>query len=300
MRIWVQADDLALGASGIRNILAIQRDGRLDRVSLLPNGEAFRLAVSCLRDCQGLGWSSHLNLVEGRSLCSRQSIPLLVDRRGCFRRTFVGLWLLYWLAPWKRLRLLEQIEKELSAQIRRAREAFPQTTLSVDSHQHVHLLPFVFRILLSRAGSWGIERIRIAREPFLLPPADIQALACLFSLGLVKHFVLRRLSRRCLRLLPGSGVRFPDYLVGVLFSGRMSLPVVRRALRRIALRSRGGNPEVELVFHPALHSPRDLLAWKAGSRSRRFYSSAGRAREMNTLLSKQFAACLERAGRSRG
>ena len=294
MKITVHADDMGLSASATEKIVEIHRQGRLDRASIIPNGEAFLRAVSALKENEGLDWSVHLNLVEGRALCDPDQVPLLVDRAGRFRRTFLTLWLVHNLAPWLRMRLLAQIEREIEAQIRRTTEALPGRAITVDSHQHVHHLPFVFKLLLRRSRAWGIEAIRVAREPLVLPPPTRQGLSCLCSANLLKYVVLRTFSRRCLRASRGAGVRHPDYLVGVLFSGKMSLDVIRRTLRSIAARHGGGDPEVELVFHPCPANRRELTRWGTLARNRRFYASRDRHAEVRTLMAQDFRRCLAR------
>lgn len=293
MRITVHADDLGLCARTTEKILEAHARGYLDRVGIIPNGEAFPLAALCLRR-NGLRWSAHLNLAEGRSLSRADQVPMLVDTRGFFRRSFLGLWLLYSLRRKHRAQLLTEIEQELEAQLMMVRNAFPGKPITVDSHQHFHMLPFIYRILVRNAGTWGISAIRIVHEPLLLPPLTRQGLSCLFSTNLLKHVVLRLLSRRCVRASKESGIAHPDYLVGALFSGKMSLQIVRRAVRAIAARDPEGNPEVELVFHPCRIDPPEMKGWNAGPRKKRFYLSSDRTREMQTLVSKDFRGFLAR------
>jgi len=122
MKITVTADDMGLCAHSTRGILEAHARGCLDRAGILPNGGAFPLAVSFLRSDGGLRLSVHLNLAEGRSLCSRERVPLLVDGSGRFHRSFTGLWLLYSLSRRHRVELRAQVEEELGAQIRRVRK----------------------------------------------------------------------------------------------------------------------------------------------------------------------------------
>jgi len=294
VRVIVHADDLGLHASSTEGMLRLAAQGCLDRVSIVANGEVFRAAAASLADVGRLAWSVHLNLVEGKAVSPRGEVPLLVDADGNFRRGFVGLWALYTFRPARRQALIAQIERELDAQVRRVGEALPDGRLALDSHRHIHLLPFIFRILLARAGSWNVASIRLATEPWVLPPPTRQGLSCLCSANVVKHLVLRRCSARCRRAAAGSGIALPDYIVGILFSGKMSLPVARRALRAIAASSRGKDPEVELLFHPCAVRLRETRGQGGDPRSRRFYVSADRSREEQTLASPGFRRCILR------
>jgi predicted glycoside hydrolase/deacetylase ChbG (UPF0249 family) len=294
VRVIVHADDLGLHASSTEGMLRLGARGCLDRVSLVANGEAFGRAAARLAGDGGLPWSVHLNLVEGKSVSPREAVPLLVDAEGSFRLGFVGLWVLYTFRPRLRRELTGQIGRELGAQVRRVREALPDGRLRLDSHQHVHLLPFVFRIILARAAAWNVASIRLATEPWVLPPPTREGLACLCSTNVVKHLVLRRCSARCRRAAEGSGIVLPDYIVGILHSGRMSLSVARRALRVIAASNRGKDPEVELLFHPCAARLHEARVWNSSPRSRRFYLSADRSKEAQTLASPGFRRCIVR------
>jgi predicted glycoside hydrolase/deacetylase ChbG (UPF0249 family) len=295
----VSVDDVGLAARSTAHILGECTGDALDRVGILPNGEAFELAVEALRRRDCPAWAVHLNLAEGAALSPRELIPLLVDARGCFRRSFLGMWLLHALSRRRRQALRAQVEVELEAQVRRVAEALPQRPIAVDSHRHFHLQPFIFRILVRRADAWGIRCIRTAKEPLVAPPLTRGGLAAFLGANLLKHAVLRLFSCWCLRALAGSKLTHPDYLVGVLFSGRMSLAAVRRSVGRIARQSGSGDARVELVFHPAGADCREMRSWGARRSARRFYASPGRAAEMQVLVSQELRRFLARARESR-
>src|SRR5258707_12192584 len=59
--------------------------------------------------------------------------------------------------------LLEEVEREWDAQIRKVRGAGIQPT-HLDGHKHVHMLPGLFEIALRLAKRHGIGAIRVSHE----------------------------------------------------------------------------------------------------------------------------------------
>lgn len=287
MRVIVHADDLGICRGITDRIIETHRHGCLKRTSIVANGEAFDHAVVRLRENPGLAWSLHLNLVEGRCLSPREEVTLLVNDRGFFKRGFVTLFLYHLFVPWQRHRLRQQVQRELDRQIERVRHALEAKRVLVDSHQHTHLLPFVFAIVMKRAAAWGVDAVRLADEPLHLPEPWPRGLAALLSLNLLKHGLLRCLSRRHRAELRRRGIRSPDYLLGVLSSGRMSAQAVRRGLKRIAARRPAADAEVEVLFHPGPAELSDLAVWRDNARQRSFYFSPRRAAETEALLSAE-------------
>ncbi len=293
MKIVVHADDLGISRGISDRIIDTHRDGSVRRTSIVANGEAFDYAVQRLQENPGLAWSVHLNLVEGRCLAPKGELPLLVDRRGWFKRDFLGLLLLPILAPWCRVGLRRQIRFELDAQIARVRRALEPVNIRIDSHRYVHLLPFVFSVVMERAAAWAVREIRIVKEPLFMARYGFRGLIGLFSPNLLKWLALRCLSRSCRRRLRLRGIGFPERSLGVLFSGRMSAMVVDRGLKRIARHPPTEDAEVEVLFHPGPADPQDREVWTENPRQSCFYFDSRRGEETAALLAPQLRSCVE-------
>ena len=292
MKVVVHADDLGICASATSGIVDLHRRGRLDRVSVLPNGEAFEQAMSALKEIEGLSMAVHLNLTEGRPLSDPAAIPLLVDRRGFFRHSFLSLWASHQFVFWARRPLERQVERELGAQVERFRRAAGAGTVSVDSHQYVHLLPFVFAVLARHADPWGIREIRTVNEPLAFGARLPAGAVDLLSPNLLKHLLLNHLSRRPASLLDSRGIAHPDHFVGVFHSGRMTAAAARRSLAAIARGRPASTDAVELLFHPGVVARTDLPEHLRNSRRNRFYLSPRRRAEMAALLSSELKSCV--------
>jgi len=294
MKVIVHADDLGISRGISDRIIDTHRNGAVQRTSIVANGEAFDYAVERLHDNPRLAWSVHLNLVEGRCLASKEKLPLLVDWRGWFKRDFLGLFLLPILAPWCRAGLRRQIRSELDAQIERVRQRFDSVDIRIDSHRYVHLLPFVFPIVMDQAAAWAVREIRVVDEPLFMARGGFGGLIGLISPNFLKWLVLRFLSRSCRRQLRLQGIGCPERSLGVLFSGRMTARIVDRGLKRIARHPPAQDAEVEVLFHPGPADPQDRDVWRENPRQSRFYFASRRAAETAALLDPELRRQVER------
>jgi predicted glycoside hydrolase/deacetylase ChbG (UPF0249 family) len=288
MKLIVNADDFGICVGITDRIITAFHRGYLNRVSIIPNGYAFDYAVSKLGEINGLPCAVHLNLIEGEPVSNPETIPLLTDKKGYFRRSFLTLWIIYLFAVSKRKELLDQIASEIESQINRVRQALPLQQIVIDSHQHVHLLPFIFRVLMDRAERWGIDAVRIINEPFIFMKTERGGEGSPNFLNTVKHILLNQLSKRCRTIMKRCRVSCLDYSSGVLFSGKMSLEVVRRTIAKIEHRDKRSGLTMEFIFHPGPADTTDLPVWNETPRYRSFYFSPDRAAEMEVLLSDNF------------
>ena len=292
MRLIVNADDFGLTRGITDTILETIDGGALNGVSVVPNGEAFEYARAALAGRRKVRVAAHLNLIEGRPAASPTAIPALL-KAGRLQNSFQSLWLRYGKASSvERRGLTEQVRAELSAQLRRFSETFGGEAVHVDSHQHVHMVPFVFDTLVDLASAHRIRSIRIPREPPVLP-RTIAELGQSLSANAVKHALLNRLSARAIPRLRRAGISHCEYFVGVQFTGSMTESVVARALRRIAGRVRP-DQTIEVLFHPGAASRGEESQWADHPRLGSYYFSPWRSKESAVLRSPSFAALIAR------
>ncbi len=161
----IHADDYALTLNTSKDMLACMQAGRLDSISIVPN-------MSCFEECMELLYreipklpflpllSVHLDFVEGRSLAGKAAAPDLVkpgtDLMGL---GWGGLFAASYL-PHKRKKIRAQLVCEIKAQIAKAQTAIEtcigiaarhsipcgQKGLRIDSHQHAHMIPVVWKL----------------------------------------------------------------------------------------------------------------------------------------------------------
>jgi chitin disaccharide deacetylase len=225
----VTADDVGLHPGMTLGSLKAHDEGIVTACSVVANGRAFEPAIDLLRDRPGLDVGIHLTLVGETPLAPPERVPSLVDRNGAFLgdfKAFTRRYLLGGITP-------AEVEEELRRQIERL-QATGLPIVHANSHQHLHVLPKIFEIVLRLAEEHRIPFVRIPREPAArgLSPRALQ-------IG-----VLNRIGRAARRRLT-RGVRATDRTVGVVAAGGLTVEKLTRILDDV-------EGLTELVCHPGL------------------------------------------------
>lgn len=231
----VNADDLGLHRDINRGIHLAHTQGIVTSCSVVPCGEAFQDAAKILQECPELDVGVHLTLVEERPLCPPEDVPSLVGAHGRFLptyRAFTARALTGRVSP-------GEVRRELRAQIERVL-AIGRRPSHLDSHQHVHLLPPVWRVVRELASDYGIRWVRVPRFSSLVQFRK-SAYDPIFRLGLNVLSALRGPRD----VGASNGVR----TVGLHLSGRLGERDVHGILQ-------GLQPGLtELITHPAMATP---------------------------------------------
>jgi hopanoid biosynthesis associated protein HpnK len=181
-RLIVHADDLGISTGVNDGIDQAHRNGILTSTSLMASGAAFAGAVTLLRSSPTLDVGVHLTLVGEPPLLSPGDIPSLVDAGGQLHGS-APVFMRHYLAG---SIALDEVRAELDAQIAHVR-AHVQTVTHLDSHQHLHMLPAIRRVVVDLARRHGIRAMRHPREavqPYMLRnPAGLPRLAQLLVLN---------------------------------------------------------------------------------------------------------------------
>jgi chitin disaccharide deacetylase len=144
----VTADDVGLHPGMTEGAIRAHQQGIVTACSIVANGAAFDDAVARLRDVPSLEVGVHLTLVEER--------PLTAIRFPKKYTSFVPLYL-------ARVIPLRAIERELRAQIERVLATGLRVT-HLNGHQHLHLLPRIFRVVRRLASEYNIGYVRIVDD----------------------------------------------------------------------------------------------------------------------------------------
>jgi predicted glycoside hydrolase/deacetylase ChbG (UPF0249 family) len=257
-RLVVTADDVGLHPGMTQGALAACEAGIVTAVSLAAVGRDFAPAVERLPDFSpgGPDVGVHLTLVGERPLSKPERIPSLVGRDGAFLPGYPAL---AWRSLLSRLAAAE-VEAELRLQIERLL-ATGLPVVHLNSHQHVHLLPGLFPIVLRLAEEYGIAFVRIPAEPALgsWHPGPWHLPARKAQLAVLNH-----LGRRARRQLSESGrVAAPVATLGLVDAGQLTAERLSRALTFVADRAAGAT---ELVCHPGLGDGELAAAYDWGYR----------------------------------
>ncbi|RJP14559.1 MAG: ChbG/HpnK family deacetylase [Candidatus Abyssobacteria bacterium SURF_5] len=233
----VNADDFGLEKEINTAVIRAHEEGIVTSASLLAVGDAFEHAVELAKKHPRLGVGAHLALTRGPSLKGKPLIgsetSSVTGGTGRFSKSPIIF------AMRAALRLVDagELEKEFRAQLERITSAGIPIT-HIDSHQHIHLAPPIFAIVIGLALEFGISWVR-------MPFAPVRTVGCNGDIGgKMKKALLRRLAAWNLRTLRGTKLRWADYHVGIEHAGCLREDALLRVLQELP------DAVVELSCHP--------------------------------------------------
>jgi hopanoid biosynthesis associated protein HpnK len=237
-RLIVTADDFGLSPDINRAAIRAHREGILTGTSLLVNEPHAAEAVALAKETPTLAVGLHLALSLSLPALPPGEIPDLVDGQGRLFRSATRAGLRFYFS--KKVRA--QVEREVRAQI----EKFLASGLAMDhlnGHQHLHMHPSVFPILVECVKAYRIPALRLVRDP-LGPNLRHRKGRLVYKLS--HAFFFRRLWRSCRKALGATPCATADWVFGLLEDGRMTRDHVLALVRDL--------PEgtSEIYSHPSL------------------------------------------------
>ncbi|HVR46630.1 MAG TPA: hopanoid biosynthesis-associated protein HpnK [Candidatus Binatia bacterium] len=221
-RLVLNADDFGAAPEVNEAVERAHRDGVLRSASLMVGAPAAADAIERARRMPGLAVGLHIVLVNGRPVLPPECVPDLVDERGEFLVDLVRAGFRFFLRP--------GIRAQLAAEVRAQFERFARAELAldhVDAQSHMHVHPTVFGLIMRIGREYGMQAIRIPREP----------LGTTRSIG-PWLWLMRTRARR-------AGIACNDYAFGVTEAGTLT---EQRVLELIEALPDG---VTEIFFHPA-------------------------------------------------
>ena len=213
VRVIVHADDFGLHPAINAGIEAAHRDGVVFSASVMPTGPAFADAMRRAQSLPSLDLGLHFALVGVLHLPPTLGAFLSAYAHGQFpART---------------------VEDHLQRQF----DALGGHTIShIDSHQHLHALPSLMRVVCRFAAKNGILAVRLPVDGPAYVPVSPGRRAQAAALAAVS-----RLSRRC---IDAYGLNTSDHFSGMAVSGHLTAPTLAAYL----IHARPGLTEI--VCHP--------------------------------------------------
>ncbi len=203
-------------------------------------------AVEIAKALPDLKVGLHIVLSNGKSTLPAAEIPALVNSDAEFASSQVSSGVKMFFNAEAKF----QLEKEIRAQF----EAFKATGLTLDhvnAHNHMHLHPTVFSLILTIGSEFGLTAIRIPNEPLLESIIDNNKdklkryaqwlLFKPFSSSMKKQCAIRN-------------INYNDTIFGLYDSGHMNIDTLIRILPHIE------DGVTEIYMHPATERWDDIDA----------------------------------------
>lgn len=278
--IYFCADDYGLCDALSLRIMKCAEEGVLNKISVFPNFNTADISNIVKNENTA---SLHINLAEGKCMANPCETHLLADEKGNLKNTFGRLFALSIL---KGKKLEEQLYKEMKAQILFWKSILPENVpFCVDSHQHIHIIPVVFKTLMKviEDEKINVSYLRIPAEP-LLPYIKTPSLYFTYScVNIIKQWLLK-----FLWLIDKKYVKdchIPSaYFFGVLFSGKMDEKRVKKILPQYIKLAKKNNKDIEVLFHPGYVEPWELDFKNKAVIFEKFYTSENRKKEFDAVM----------------
>jgi hopanoid biosynthesis associated protein HpnK len=233
----VTADDFGAAEQVNDAVERAHRDGILTATSLMVSGAAASDAVARAKSMPRLRIGLHLVLVDGKPTLPAASIPDLVDDTGMFSNPMT--------AQAVRMFFLPHVRRQLEAEIEAQFDAFRATGFTLDhvnTHKHFHLHPTIASTIVRVGKRYGLRAMRVPLEPrwilSRIEPAD----------DLPRDWAARAAARYARAHLRASGIRVPDFVFGLAWSGAMT------SSRVLGLLDNLPDGLSEIYLHPATGS----------------------------------------------
>jgi teichuronic acid biosynthesis glycosyltransferase TuaC len=151
----INADDLGISPTVNDAIFTLMAQKRITSATLMVNAPAIEDAVRGLRNVDGCSFGIHLNLTEFQPLTAGSGAKAITDDDGLMRRSIACA------APIPAR--MSAIYEELCAQIERLR-SWGVPISHMDSHHHVHTVPYILPIVKAVQRRYGIRKIRLTKN----------------------------------------------------------------------------------------------------------------------------------------
>jgi len=229
-KLIVNADDFGLTEGINRGIIDGFKDGIITSASLIPTMPAFQHAVGLATENPDLDIGIHLSLTVGKPCSKNDRLSPIVEGEE-FIRSYVHVI----RSIYANRVHMEDIKDEMSAQIRKVQETGLRIS-HLNSHQHVHMVPRVFRLMLTLMQEHQIPFIRVTDELIGIKQLFTPKGWGLLVLGLIGKMSRRKVVRAKLSTT--------DYFWGLSCSEAMYLHDLTHLLR-------SPKPGInELMCHP--------------------------------------------------
>ncbi|MDD2660000.1 MAG: ChbG/HpnK family deacetylase [Methylococcales bacterium] len=163
----INADDYGYFPCISRGILEAANSGALTATGILANSPGLKAQLEWLNSVEGLDLGVHLNLTFRQPLTASMT-GKLSHWGGCFP----GAYSMSVMIMTGKISL-KDVRAEWRAQIEACQR---QNLLFLNSHEHIHMLPVLFPLVLELAQEFDIPHVRLTEAEWLAP-FRIQALA---------------------------------------------------------------------------------------------------------------------------
>jgi len=259
----INADDLGMTPGANMGIFKGHDEGLLTHASIMANCDYFDEAIDGIKKRPNLNLGVHLNLTYAKALIKN---PLYCNKDGVFNLGYKDLLLN------RNKELLDAIEQEWDAQIKKTIISSNRELTHLDSHRHIHLIPHLYPIVVKLAKKYNIKRVRLIKESLLKSLKLTKKVNFILNGGVIKYLLLKSFSIK--------DAKYKDlykelYFYSILYTGVVEKDVLKKIVNK--------NENIEVMLHPSITSlDRDVYFYDEAEKSYRV--SKDREKELEAIL----------------
>ena len=200
-RLAITADDFGLAEDVNDGIIKCFTSGAVTNITLLAVGVAFLHAVRRARENKITKIGVHLTLTGSFKPISRpEEVPTLVSKDSRFPKSYNLFFGKYFANLVKKNEIYEEFKKQI---LTAKNEGF--TIAHIDSHQHIHMVPGILKVVIKLMKEFGIEYVRFPLER-MSKKVD--------TAGLIRQLMLLPVCCMSRKLLDTPGIKHNDRFIG--------------------------------------------------------------------------------------
>ena len=235
MNVRINADDFGVSPGVNQAIQDMFREKKLHSASLVCGCGYLEEAIKIAKENPKLKLGLHFNITTGTAVFKHTQPSILVDSEGRFKNGFLKLLL---LSIFKRKLLLEEVKKELEAQIALIKKADLRIS-HIDSHRHVHVIPAIFVLVKDLAKKNQIKHVRVINERLGITWSIKHAKTFLVDGGIIKWGILRFLG-----VFNDDKLFSETYFFSILYTCSISNDLIKK------IKAPSGFKHLEVMIHP--------------------------------------------------
>ncbi len=280
--ILITADDYGISLNYSERVLELISDELVNSVSVIVNVDNIGfLARNLYPYKNSVSINCHLNIVEGKSISLNQNSHL-INSNGYFYRDIKKLYFFYMISGRHRQKQIrEDIRQEFVAQLSLFKDLFPDIPISVDSHQHVHLLPFIHPILTEIGERFSCSSVRLGVSKTSISRISLR----IFLRSMIFNWFAQS-ARKQVSLPLRSNV-----VLGVNEMNNWTLRMFDKIFKKVESNT---TIDFELVSHPAWKECHEISYMDPQTSFSKHYTSASRHVEHNLIKEFKFGSLLKR------
>lgn len=265
MKYLLHADDFGRSKSINNSIKILIKNKKINSVSIIVGQSGYKevLKYINLEIKKKINIRLHLNLTDGKSIKDKKN----------YNYSFIKLLFMPYIPFYKKK--ISFIKHEILEQIRIYKNDFKLKYISIDGHQHIHMIPWIFNIIYKNRSKYGVRYMRKPREHFYFSNVkDFFNLS--FLVNIIKYCILKALEKYLKKKINKFTYKYTFY--GILYTDMNTIKSVKESIK---IANKRNFKYLEILFHPGKCSKTEK---KLFSKSfYKYYFSQQRTKEQNIL-----------------